>query len=202
MELAMSQDCDTTLDSLSLWLQDEKDGLSSPAHQELTAHIHNCPTCTQRLAALRSLEQATEGMVSADIAEQEQDTTWLDQLMSNIVLETFAGRNVPLSAEYDVDQLSITEGAIIAAIRDAVDALDNTFIGRCRLVGDIDIPDEPVIINATASVRRDVVIEDAADRLREIIAEQVNRLSELNVQDINVEVQDLDATSSAEKEKL
>lgn len=198
----MSQDCANTLDLLSLWLQDEKDGLNPPEHQELTAHINNCPTCTQRLAALRRLEEATEGMVSADIAEQEQDSAWLDQLLSNIALETFAGRNVPLSAEYDVDQLSITEGAIIAAIREAVDALENTFIGKCRLVGDIDIPGEPVIINATASVRRGVVIEDAADRLREIIAEQVHRLSELNVQAINVAVQDIDETSSAEKEKL
>lgn len=185
------KDSEPTIDSLSMWLQDELDGVDTPTHRQLSAHITDCPMCLQRLDALKRVEQVAAGLVSAEVAAQRQDSSWLDRLMGNLVLETRAGRSVPLSAEFDVDTLSITEGAILAAIRGAADSMQNLMIGKCRLIGDIDKADSSIEIYASATVRFGVVIEEVADRLRELITAEVQRVSELNITAINIEILDV-----------
>lgn len=194
-------DCESTLESLSMWVQDEKDGVDTPEHRELTKHIELCPSCTQRVDALRRVDQMSAGLISAEVAVQEQDTGWFDRLMGNLVFETRAGRTIPLGAEYNVDSLSITEGAILSAIRGVADSMEHLIIGRCRLEGDVETPGSPITIQASATVRFGVVIEDVADRLRELIISEVHRVSELRVEAIDIEVEDIFGAPSMAGEK-
>ncbi|GAA1046230.1 Asp23/Gls24 family envelope stress response protein [Rothia amarae] len=189
MEL-MNND-EPTLDTLSMWLQDQQDGVQTPEHRELTRHINECPSCSQRIAALKRVDQVSADLVSTEVAVQKKDTTWLDDLMANLVFETLAGRSIPLSAEYDVDNFSITEGAILAAIRGVADSMENLIIGRCRLVGDVEEPTSPIIVQVSATVRYGAVIAEVTDRLRELITAEVHRVCELNIEAIDIEVQDI-----------
>lgn len=184
-------ECKTTIGSLSTWLQNELDGVDTPRHRQLAQHIDGCPACIKCVAALKRVDEMSAGLVSAEIAEQEEDTGWLDRLLTNLALEARAGRSVPLGAEFEVDTLTVTEGAILAAIRSIADSMENLIIGRCRLEGDIESPGSPITVQVSAAVRFDAVENDAVERLRELIIGEIHRVTELNVEVINIEIQDV-----------
>ncbi|MDO4252925.1 MAG: hypothetical protein Q4C74_06790 [Rothia sp. (in: high G+C Gram-positive bacteria)] len=184
-------DCTIPLETLSDWLEEDHSQAGSAAQQQLSEHIDSCPICTQRVVALRKLEQATAELEQADLEEQQAQSGWLDKILSNIVLETKAGRSIPISSDESTDWLAQTEGSVLAAIRQAADQLGHILIGRCRLLGDIEQAGAPVQIDVTASVECGVVIAQATARLRQLILAEVARVSELNLTAVNITVEDI-----------
>ena len=69
--------------------------------------------------------------------------------------------------------------------------MENLIIGRCRLEGDIESPGSPITVQVSAAVRFDAVENDAVERLRELIIGEIHRVTELNVEAINIEIQDV-----------
>lgn len=179
------------LETLSNWLEDEHSGNHSPQHLLTGLHIHHCPTCTQRLEALQRLERVTNDLVTEEENKQASDSSWLDTMLSNLVLETKAGRSIPLTAHHELDTLTQTEGSVIAAIRRAGESLPGALVSRCRLDGDVEAPRAPINVEITASVREGSSVADITRELRERVRKELERISELNVEQINITVEDM-----------
>ncbi|MFW0107652.1 Asp23/Gls24 family envelope stress response protein [Rothia sp. P6271] len=184
-------DCRIPLSVLSDWLDDEHENNETVAHRKTTEHIDQCPVCTQRVKALRKLGTLTAELSEHDLKEQNKDTSWIDTLLNNIALETKAGRSIPLRSDNEFDRLTQTEGSVISAIRSAADELEDVVIGKCHLDGDVTVIDSPITVNVTASIRFGTVIDNAAEELRTLILKEIERISELNVQMVNVTIQDI-----------
>ncbi|GGH62200.1 hypothetical protein [Rothia aerolata] len=197
----MMAECEqsTTLDELSDWLLDEENQVETSEHTALSAHIDRCPICSQRVSSLRQLTRVTSDLKEHDLAEQTQDTGWLDTILSNIVFETRSGRSIPLASDFEQDSLSVTEGAVIAAVRSAADTLDDVLIGKCRLHGDLETLGAPVTVEVTASLRSGGDRVQSTIRLRELIVAELARVSEMNVEKISIEFNEFfESTGSSE----
>ncbi len=179
------------LETLSNWLEDEHSGNHSPQHLLTGRHIHHCPTCTQRLEALQRLERITNELVAEEENQQLSDNSWLDNMLSNLLLETRAGRSIPLTAHHELDTLTQTEGSVIAAIRRAGESLDGALVSRCRLDGDVESPRAPIDVELVVSVQEGSAAAEITEQLRQRVAQELERISELNVEHINITVEDV-----------
>lgn len=195
--MELKDNCATPLESLTRWLRDENAGVRTAEHRNLTQHTADCGKCAETLAELRALRLATEELVSTEIAEQSKDTSWLDTLMSNMVFEARAGRAIPLRAEYTVDSFSVSEGALISAVRYAADQLEGIVIGRCQLVGNVENAEAKITVNATASAEFGIDALVAAQSLEHVIQKELERVAHLRPESINVVVGDFFEKSSA-----
>lgn len=189
------------LEDLSNWLDDEHSGNHDAKHQRAGQHIEQCPTCTQRLEALQRLETATRDLVEVDEKDQHADAGWLDALLKNLVLETKAGRAIPLTGEHPLDTLTVTEGAVLAAVRRAGESVDGVLVGKTRLVGEVEEPGAPVTVTVNASVRQQVIIPEVAGLLRERVLDELSRVSELNVVAVDLTVEDLHSPATEQAAK-
>lgn len=170
-------------------IEDLSDYLDSGASFD-AEHIDNCPQCQARIAGLRSLSTAARGLLDDDLAASTDDTGWLDGLLANLQLETRAGRSIPLRGN-PLDELTETEGAVIALIRSVGDSLGGVLIGRCRLVGDISVAASPVEVRIHVSARYGHPLPSLAEDLREAVWAQLLRHTELNVVAVHIAFTDM-----------
>lgn len=178
-----SQDCGRRIEDLSDYLDN---GTSPDAD-----HIDNCPQCQARLAGLRSLSAAVRGLMDDDEATAAADDAgWLDGLLANLHLETRAGRSIPLGSD-GPDELSETEGAVVALIRRVGDATGGVLIGRCRLEGDIGTAGAPVEVRVNVSARYGPPLPALAEELRLAIHAELVHQTELNVVAVHVAFTDM-----------
>ena len=151
--------------------------------------------CQIALAAISRLRALTTQLATDDAAAASSlDDGWVASIVNQISLQARAGRDIPLvapvidGAEADV---VITEGAVRAIVRGAGDRVDGLLIGRCRFVGDVTVPGEPVIVEVDASVVWGHNIRQAADAVRESIFAELAHHTRLNVVAVNVTVHDV-----------
>lgn len=179
-----ADDCRRRIEDLSDYL----DTGSSPDAE----HIDHCPQCQARLAGLRSLNEAALDLMADDVdAAGADDTSWLDNILVNLLLETRAGRSIPLAGTDPMDELSETEGAVVAMIRAVGDAMDGVLIGKCRLHGDVTVPGAPVTVEVNVSARYGHPLPDMAQSLRREITAALAVHTELAVQEVNISVVDI-----------
>lgn len=178
-----TRDCGRRIEDLSDFL----DTGASPDAE----HITHCPQCQARLAGLRTLHAAALELLDDDVASAgAEESGWLEGMLANLRLETRAGRSIPLAGGPS-EELSETEGAVIALVRNVGDALGGVLIGRCRLDGDVSVPGAPVEVNVNVSARYGYPLPDLAEDLRAAIMAGLLVETELNVAAVNVAFTDM-----------
>lgn len=178
-----THDCGRPIEALSDYL----DSGTSPDAE----HIDHCPQCQAQLAGLRSLSAAALLMMDDDVASAAADDTgWLDGIMANLRLESRAGRTIPLSGG-ELDELSETEGAVIALVRTVGDSLGGVLIGRCQLEGDVSVAGEPVEVRINVSARYGHPLPSLAQTLRDAVFAELLVETELNVTAVHVAFTDM-----------
>lgn len=178
-----TQDCGRHIEDLSDYLDT---GFSADSE-----HIENCPQCQVRLAGLRSLSAAALDLLDDDVASfAGDDSGWLDGMLANLRLETRAGRTIPLDGG-GLDELSETEGAVIALIRSVGDSLGGMLIGRCRLEGDVSVAGAPVEVRIHVSARYGYPLPTLAESLRAAVFGELLLQTELNVVAVHVAFTDM-----------
>ena len=176
-----TQDCGRRIEDLSDYLDT---GASPDAW-----HIEHCPQCQARLAGLRSLSAAALDLMDSDVASAD-DAGWLDGMLANLRLETRAGRPIPLSGG-PLDELTETEGAVIAMVRAVGDSLGGVLIGRCRLEGDVSTAGAPVEVRINVSARYGHPLPALAEELRAAVFAELLVQTELNVAAVHVAFTDI-----------
>lgn len=183
-----THDCGRRIEALSDYL----DSGTSPDAD----HIDHCPQCQAQLAGLRSLSNAALLMMDDDVASAAADDTgWLDGILANLRLETRAGRSIPLSSggadSGELDELSETEGAVIALVRSVGDSLGGVLIGRCRLDGDVSVAGAPMEVKINVSARYGYPLPPLAETLRDAVFAELLVETELNVTAVHVAFTDM-----------
>ncbi|TFC58168.1 Asp23/Gls24 family envelope stress response protein [Cryobacterium sp. TMB1-7] len=142
--------------------------------------------------ALTRFRAMAKNILDDDVAsEPERDDSWVTGILSNIHREARAGRSIPVSHSSPKADLSLTEGAVRGLIRSAGDAVAGTFIGRCRLEGDVATPGSPVTVNVEASMFWGERMPQTAQQLREAITTSLLHHTELNIVAVNVTITDV-----------
>lgn len=177
-----THDCGRSIEDLSDYL----DTGASPDAE----HIDYCPQCQARLAGLRSLSAAAKDLLDEDVAATADDSGWLDGILANLRLETSAGRLIPLRGQ-GMDELTETEGAVIALVRSVGDALGGVLIGRCRLEGEIGTASAPVEVRINVSARYGYPLPTLAEELRTAVFSELLVQTELNVTAVHVAFTDM-----------
>ena len=178
-----THDCGRSIEDLSDYL----DTGASPDAE----HIDYCPQCQARLAGLRSLSAAAKDLFDEDMAATaDDDSGWLDGILANLRLETSAGRLIPLRGQ-GMDELTETEGAVIALVRSVGDALGGVLIGRCRLEGEIGTASAPVEVRINVSARYGYPLPTLAEELRTAVFSELLVQTELNVTAVHVAFTDM-----------
>ena len=178
-----THDCGRSIEDLSDYL----DTGASPDAE----HIDYCPQCQARLAGLRSLSAAAKDLFDEDVAATaDDDSGWLDGILANLRLETRAGRLIPLRGQ-GMDELTETEGAVIALVRSVGDALGGVLIGRCRLEGEIGTASAPVQVRINVSARYGYPLPTLAQQLRTAVFAELLVQTELNVTAVHVAFTDM-----------
>lgn len=188
-----THDCGRHIEDLSDYLDS---GTSADAE-----HIEHCPQCQAHLAGLRSLSAAALLMMDDDVASAAaEDTGWLDGILANLRLETRAGRTIPLGGGAGggtggdgagLDELSETEGAVIALVRTVGDSLGGVLIGRCQLDGDVSVAGAPVEVKINVSARYGYPLPTLAEELRDAVFAELVVETELNVTAVHVAFTDM-----------
>ncbi|WP_394941901.1 hypothetical protein [Psychromicrobium sp. YIM B11713] len=182
--------CGHSLDQLSDYLAAGK--------QPADPYIDACAECQAALHALEQLNTLTRELVDHDSqAQSEEDTDWLGSIFSNIAFEARAGRDIPLHAEPveaeadPEDELSQTEGSVIALIRAVGDELDGAMIGRCRLIGELADPGSAVIVDVRVTALWGPPLRALADELRLKIRETLEQHTQLKISAIDISIVDI-----------
>ncbi|ALV47179.1 hypothetical protein MB46_18475 [Arthrobacter alpinus] len=178
-----TQDCGRRIEDLSDYLDT---GVCADIQ-----HVEYCPQCQARLAGLRSLSAAALDLMADDVASAAADGPgWLDGMLANLRMETRAGRSIPLSGG-PLDELSETEGAVIAMVRSVGDSLGGVLIGRCRLEGDVSVAGAPVDVHINVSARYGYPLPALAQELRDAVTAELLVHTELNVAAVHVAFTDM-----------
>lgn len=191
--MSPTQDCGRSIEDLSDYLET---GQSPDAD-----HIEHCPQCQARLSGLRSLSAAASAMKDDDVALAADDSSgWLDGMLANLRLETRAGRSIPVAGDV-LDDLTQTEGSVLALVRAVGDSLGGMLIGRCRLVGDVTVPGEEIEVNINVSARYGLPMPKLAKQLRDTVKRRLRSETELNIVAVNVSFIDILPPVGASDEK-
>ncbi|MEN0023689.1 MAG: Asp23/Gls24 family envelope stress response protein [Microbacterium sp.] len=181
-------DCGTTIDELSDYL----DRGRTPRDP----HIESCPDCLNALEALERVGRLSRDLIDADAAElPAPPESWFERIFTSIQEELHAGRSLPISHPDPRVQITVTEGAVRALLRDSGDAIDGVFVSRTEIVGDAERLGAPVEINLTASVRFGTSIQHLTDELREVAYAALAKHTDLNVTAVNISVEDIHTES-------
>ncbi len=178
-----TRDCDRRIEDLSDYLDT---GVCADAE-----HIEHCPQCQARLAGLRSLRSVAMDLMDDDAASAAaDDTIWLDGILANLRLETSAGRSIPIAGG-PLDQLTESEGAVIAMVRSVGDSVGGVLIGRCRIDGDAETVGAPIEFHIGVSARYGFPLPSLAEKLREAVFAELLAETELNVVAVHVTFTDV-----------
>lgn len=177
-------DCGRSIEQLSAYL----DAGRAPRDPD----IEGCPECLNALEALARVGDLSRDLLNADAAAlPEPSGTWFAGIMDVVAAELRSGRDLPLHHPDPRVRITVAEGAVRALLRATGDEIPGLYIGRTRLVGDADVPGEPVDVDVTASVAWNADAVAIADMLRGRIAEILRRHTELNVAAIDVTIEDV-----------
>lgn len=177
-------DCGTTIEQLSDYLDRDR----TPADP----HIETCPDCLNALEALERVGRLSRDLIDADAAElPAPPESWFERIFTSIQEELRAGRSFPISHPDPRVQITVTEGAVRALLRDTGDAIDGVFISRTEIVGDAETLGAPVEINLTASVRFGTSIQQLTAELREVAYAALAKHTDLTVVAVNISVDDI-----------
>lgn len=186
--MAMTSPHDDFSQDLIAQLSDYLDRGQTPPED----YLNEAPEHRIAYDALTRFRALAQNILAEDIAaEPVRDDDWVTGILANINREARSGRSIPVSHPSPKADLSLTEGAVRGLIRSAGDAVAGTFVGACRLDGDVDQPGSPVTVNVEASVFWGEQMPQTAQRLRDAITRSLLQHTELNVVAVNVTITDV-----------
>lgn len=166
--------------------------------------IDDSPDCEIALRGLERLRRAQQVLLDRDLERASlRDDDWVASILNNITLEAHAGREIPLTHPSPTARLVVTEGAVRGILRETGDRMQNVFVGRCVLVGDITVPGASIAIRVDVTVFPGENIPRLAEQLRHAMFASLGKYTELIVSAIDITVSDLQAlpdASAQEKE--
>ncbi|MGO2112936.1 MAG: Asp23/Gls24 family envelope stress response protein [Pseudoclavibacter sp.] len=158
----------------------------------IDASIEQSPGCRIALDALERLRALTPDLIESDEEDEpEPNEGWVRNILENITLDARAGRRIPIVSEAKNADFGFTEGAIRGVIRAAETSVPGVVIGRCRLEGDVTVPDAPIRIRVDVSVPYGEPIPGMVDSLRAEIGAALESHSTLNVTAVDITVHDI-----------
>ncbi len=161
------------------------------------ASIDESPECAIALRSLEHLRRAQQELLRGELSREAlRDDSWVTRILNNITLEAHAGRDVLLPHPLPTARLVVTEGALRGILRETGDQMTNVLVGRCALIGDIDIPGAPITIAVDITVFPKENIPRLVDRLRTALAAAVQKHTQLVVAAIDITVRDLHTHST------
>lgn len=179
-------DCGRTIQELSEYLEAGR----SPRDPE----IEQCPECLNALESLSRVGDLSRDLFAADAASlPEPSAGWFGGILDQVAAELRSGRDLPVRHPDPRVRITVAEGAVRTLLRSAADELDGVFIGRTRIIGDVEELGAPVTIDITASVAWDLDARAVADDVRRRVAEVVERHTDLEVAAIDVTIEDVHA---------
>lgn len=182
---------DTTDDGCGRTIEDLSDYLDTGITEDLD-HLRACPQCQAGLAALRRLQNVTQDLLAADLADAASDDgPWLETILANLDLEIKAGRSVPLTPDHPGDLLYQSEGALTGLVRAVGDTVEGVMIGKCRFTGDITVPGEQVTLDVDISARYGYRLPNLAQTLRRELDTALATHSDLNIAAVNITITEL-----------
>lgn len=154
--------------------------------------IEDDPENATQLATLERL-RVLSGRVIADDASAvpPPDPSWFSGVMERVRLEARSGRDIPITAGDTQSVLHMTEGAVRGLIREAGDSVDGAVVISCSLSGPVDVPLSPVRVEVTISALRGEFVPAMADEVRQAVAQQLSRQTELVVEAVDIVVGDV-----------
>ncbi|TFD87821.1 hypothetical protein [Cryobacterium serini] len=156
--------------------------------------IDDSPECEIALRGLERLRRARQALLAKDLERESlRADDWVASILDNITLEAHAGRDIPLTHPSPTARLVVTEGAVRGILRETGDSMQNMFVGRCVLVGDVSVPGTPILIRVDVTVFPGENIPLLAERLRQAMYVALGRYTELVVAAIDITVSDLHA---------
>ncbi len=154
--------------------------------------IDSSPACQIALDDLERIAAVSLTMLERGAAaDPTVDEGWVSRILGAIRFDAHAGRLIPLGEPSPDARVSITEGAVRGLIRAAGDQVGGLIVGRSRLVGEVTIPGEPVIVTVEVTVCWGEKIDDIARMLRRAIAAALESHTDLHVAAIDITVRDL-----------
>ena len=172
-----------TLDELSDYL--------ARGRRPVDPGIEGSAECRAALAALERLGATTRALLDEEAARTPVDDGWVGRIMDGIRLDVQAGRRIPVAHPDPAADLAVTEGAVRALVRGVGDAIDGVIVGRCRLAGEVETPGAPIEVHVEISVRYGEPLAAVADAVRDAVAGELSRHTELNVAALDVTVTDI-----------
>lgn len=167
--------------------------------------IDDSPEFEIALRGLEGLRRAQQALLEKDLnRESLRDDSWVVSILDNITLEAHAGREIPLTHPSPTARLVVTEGAVRGVLREVGDRMQNLFVGRCVLIGDVTVPGLPITISVDVTVFPGENIPRLADQLRQTMYAALVQYTELVVAAIDITVSDLQALpdASAQEQEL
>lgn len=177
-------DCGKTVQELADYLET---GRTPP-----DPHIESCPECLNALEALERAGRLARDLVDSDASRlPAPPESWFERIFATIHEELRAGRSFPISHPDPRVQITVTEGAVRALLRDSGDAIDGVFISRTEIIGDAETLGAPVEIKLTASLRFGIAISTLTRALRDSAYAALAAHTDLHVTAVNITVEDI-----------
>lgn len=174
-----------TIDELSDYLD--------RGRQPADPSIESSPGAQNALAALSRLRAIAPRILELEAkTEKPRDDSWIQRILDQIGVQAHAGRDIPITHDEPGAELSISEGAVRAIVREVGDGLDGMLVERCRLEGDVDVPGEPVKVVISMSIFESADSQYVLERLRTGVLDALHTHTELTVSDVVIRVRDFE----------
>ncbi|RFA13175.1 hypothetical protein B7R22_13850 [Subtercola boreus] len=176
-----------TVDALSDYLDHGR--------QPRNSDIEGSAAAQHALAALSRLRTVAPRIVNAD-AEYftPKHENWITRILDQIGVQAHAGRDIPIPYDVAGAELSITEGAVRALVREAGDETDGLLVERTSLDGDLTTPGAPVEVHVVVSTFATTNDARIVPSFRERVIATVREHTDLVVARVTVRVHDSDIT--------
>jgi len=156
------------------------------------ASIDDSPECAIALRSLERLRRAQRILLDSELhRESLREDSWIASILGTITLEAHAGRDIVLPHPQPTARLVVTEGALRGILRETGDRMNNVLVGRCALIGDVEVPKTPITVEVDVTVFPGRNIPRLAEELRQALSAALAQYTELVVAAIDITVTDL-----------
>ena len=181
----------------------ELDGLepeeAAPRQRKLLKHVETCAQCQHTLESVAVLDNLSNDFFNADASQVTKN--WIDSLVQNIPIEARAGRLVPLEISAPNVQGYQTEGSLRSLVRRSARSSD-LIVTRVRFDGEVEEPNAKVSVNIRVAIRYGAIIRDVVDEARAKVLIALANHTDLQVNQVNIEVVDILAGVAAKEESV
>lgn len=199
MELATGPDAaaGSLIDGFSLEeLSDYLDAGRTPVRPD----IESSPEARHALTRLERIHTLTGELLTAESASAPPpEESWFQGIIRGLSREVRAGRSVPLISPNPRVELTVSEGALRALVRDAGDTIPGAIIERTQFNGDLTNIGAPITVNIDVTAYTLTPLPDLADRVRAAASKALATQTELVIAGIDITITDIHTIHQTEE---